>query len=210
MAPTCRRCESAVSAPSESALLLRELAPATMQRLHDATAGNPLAMLELADDAERARARPRRGAAARLGADLGGVPAAGAPARRARATRSCSPPTSDSGDLALLERAAARLGIDLAALSDGESAGLVTLGADRSSFAIPLVRSAVYADAPATQRREMHRALAAALPDRDIDRRAWHLAAAAVGPDDVGLGGARAGRRPRPRPQRLRDGLGGV
>jgi DNA-binding CsgD family transcriptional regulator len=42
----------------------------------------------------------------------------------------------------------------------------------------------MYADASAPERREAHAALAAALPDRDVDRRAWHLAAASVGPDD--------------------------
>ena len=42
----------------------------------------------------------------------------------------------------------------------------------------------MYADAAAHERREAHAALAAALPDRDVDRRAWHLAAASVGPDD--------------------------
>ncbi|MGH2893322.1 MAG: LuxR C-terminal-related transcriptional regulator, partial [Solirubrobacteraceae bacterium] len=93
--------------------------------------------------------------------------------------------TSGSGDLSMLERAAGALGIDLAALAGAERAGLVTLAAGVLEFRHPLVRSAVYANARAEQRREAHRALAGALPDRDVDRRAWHLAAAALGADDI-------------------------
>ncbi len=168
----------------ESALLLRELAPATVQRLHDATAGNPLGMLELADDVSELVLAPDGApllVSARISqAFLRRVRLLDEAARLALVLTA----TSDSGDLVMLERAALRLGIDLAALSEVESAGLVALGAGSVEFRHPLLRSAVYADAPAAQRREMHRALAAALPDRDIDRRAWHLAAAAVGIDD--------------------------
>jgi DNA-binding CsgD family transcriptional regulator len=92
--------------------------------------------------------------------------------------------TSDTGDLALLERAAARLGVELSTLTAAEGAGLVSLRAGSVEFRHPLARSAIYAAAPAGARREAHRALAAALPDRDIDRRAWHLATAAAGPDE--------------------------
>ena len=92
--------------------------------------------------------------------------------------------SSDSGDLALLHRASRRLGVELSALSAAELSGLVSVRAGSVEFRHPLVRSAIYAGARPEERRAMHRALASALPDRDIDRRAWHLSAAAVGVDE--------------------------
>ena len=88
------------------------------------------------------------------------------------------------GDPLLLWRAAARLGIPAGAAAEGETDGLLTLG-EQVTFRHPLVRSAVYGSAPVEQRRAVHLALAEAT-DRavDPDRRAWHLAAAASGPDE--------------------------
>jgi DNA-binding CsgD family transcriptional regulator len=89
-----------------------------------------------------------------------------------------------SGDPALVWKAAGQLGIDPQA---GEMAGVERLVSwePRVRFRHPLIRSAAYYAAPAPARRRGHQALAAVTdPDADPDRRAWHLAEAAVGPDE--------------------------
>src|SRR3954466_2347541 len=87
------------------------------------------------------------------------------------------------GDPLLLLAASERLGIVLSA-TDAETDTLLAIG-ERVTFRHPLVRSAVYRTATREQRREVHLALAEAT-DRtvDPDRRAWHLATAAAGPDE--------------------------
>ena len=88
------------------------------------------------------------------------------------------------GDPALLQRAARVLGLDMAAAGPAVDAGLLTVGR-RVEFTHPLVRSAAYGSASVDQRRRVHRALAEATDaDTDPDRRAWHRAQAAAGPDE--------------------------
>jgi DNA-binding CsgD family transcriptional regulator len=89
-----------------------------------------------------------------------------------------------SGDASLVWRAADRLGIGLTAAASAVRAGLAEFGA-RVRFRHPLVRSAAYQSASVSERRAVHGALAAATdPGIDPDRRAWHLAQAAAGPDE--------------------------
>jgi DNA-binding CsgD family transcriptional regulator len=90
------------------------------------------------------------------------------------------------GDVTLLRRAAERLGIAVdAAAAHAEASGLITLGT-WVRFRHPLVRAAAYRAASVDDRREVHKALADATDDqRDPDRRAWHLARATAGPDEM-------------------------
>jgi DNA-binding CsgD family transcriptional regulator len=88
------------------------------------------------------------------------------------------------GDVRLLWRAADRLGLGPEAVAPAEAAGLLQLGAV-VRFRHPLVRSAVYRTASIADRQAAHRALAEAIDDGvDLDRRAWHRAQAAPGPDE--------------------------
>lgn len=89
-----------------------------------------------------------------------------------------------SGDEALVWRAAAWLGIGTEAASPAVEAGLAEFGT-RVRFRHPVVRSAAYRSASAEQRRRVHQALAEVTnPGIDPDRRAWHRAQAAAGPDE--------------------------
>jgi DNA-binding CsgD family transcriptional regulator len=74
-------------------------------------------------------------------------------------------------------------GPDARALAPAEREGLVTVDRTGLQFSHPLVRSAIYHSAPFAQRAAAHRQLAQALHDQP-DRRAWHLAAAALQPDE--------------------------
>jgi DNA-binding CsgD family transcriptional regulator len=88
------------------------------------------------------------------------------------------------GDPLLLWRAAEKLGIPVDAAAGGETERLLRIG-EQVTFRHPLVRSAAYGSASSEQRRAVHLALAEAT-DRvaDPDRRAWHLAVAAAGPNE--------------------------
>src|SRR6202453_2805546 len=89
-----------------------------------------------------------------------------------------------SGDPLLVWRAAGRLGVAVGAGAPAVGAGLVQFGV-RVRFRHPLARSAAYRSAPVQQRQQVHAALAEATdPAADPDRRAWHRAQAAPGPDE--------------------------
>jgi DNA-binding CsgD family transcriptional regulator/tetratricopeptide (TPR) repeat protein len=151
------------------------------------TNGNPLALLEL----------PRGLSPTQLAGGFGLVGVQAVPARIEQGFRdrlealpgdtrslmliAAAEPT---GDPVLMWRAAGRLGITASAAEAAQADGLLEIGA-RVRFRHPLVRSAVYSSASLPQRRVAHQALAEVTdPGRDPDRRAWHLAAAAPGPDE--------------------------
>jgi DNA-binding CsgD family transcriptional regulator len=180
--------------------LLGAVAPDTAARLYRATAGNPLALIELSRESSRL-------AVAAIDAPIA-VPAKVSRAFVRRAEQLDDSvrqllvlvATNDADDLATLTRAAASMGLDLRGLTTPEDAGLISLGAGQVQFRHPLARAAIYAEALPEQRRAAHLAVARALPDRDADRRAWHLAAATIGTDGaVSSALAQAGTRARER-----------
>jgi DNA-binding CsgD family transcriptional regulator/tetratricopeptide (TPR) repeat protein len=74
-------------------------------------------------------------------------------------------------------------GADAQTLALAEELGMIKVDRAGLQFTHPLVRSAIYHSAPFAQRAAAHRQLAEALHEQP-DRRAWHLAAAALHPDE--------------------------
>ncbi|WP_328411493.1 helix-turn-helix transcriptional regulator [Nocardia sp. NBC_00403] len=167
-----------------------DLAPALRYRLLTEAAGNPLALLEL--PAVLAVEATGSGSAStgpnplpltqRLQVAFHGqVSRLPAPTR----TLLLVAAAAGTDDLGTVLGAAAALGPQLSDLQPAEDAGLLHSNGRTLVFRHPLLRSAVYQGAPLAQRLAVHSALAEALRDpSDADLRAWHLAAAATGPDE--------------------------
>jgi DNA-binding CsgD family transcriptional regulator/tetratricopeptide (TPR) repeat protein len=156
-------------------------------RIVSETGGNPLALLEL----------PRGVSPAELAGGFGlpgGMPLSGRIEESFRRRLETLPvqtrrllqlaAADPVGEPLLVWRAAERLGIGTQAAMPAVAAGLIEFGS-RVSFRHPLVRSAAYRSASLQQRQEVHGALAETTdPEADPDRRAWHRAHAAPGPDE--------------------------
>ncbi len=167
------------------------------RRLHRATGGNPLAVIELVAEPDRLRELTPGVPVPVPARDRGLVRRAGPPgSTRTPDRRCCWPPPA---------RRPGRRGPGLRGARPRRrrrwprpsGPALVTIRSGRVEFRHPLVRASVYAAADPGDRRAVHRALAAALPEGDVDRRAWHLAPT-----------PRSGRT-RPRPRRWRPPAAG-
>ncbi|MFB7331010.1 LuxR C-terminal-related transcriptional regulator [Streptomyces adustus] len=153
------------------------------ERLVAGTGGNPLALLELAVN---------------LGSEqLAGVTPLPEPLpvnrqleehfRRAAALLPADTQTllllmamTPTDDQAALWRAAGALGLSIRSAAPAVAAGILNRGTT-AEFRHPLIRSAVHSAASAEELRRVQTALAATSAP---ERRAWHLAEAADGPDD--------------------------
>jgi AAA ATPase domain len=157
------------------------------ERLLVGTGGNPLALLELSSTLSE----PQLAGVEPL---LDPLPV-GARVERAYAARVARLPedtqtlllvaaAEESGSLATILAAGARLDARVDALDAAEQARLIRVEGSRLDFGHPLIRSAVYQAGPFSRRQAAHSALASVLlGESEADRRAWHRAAATVEPD---------------------------
>ncbi|NUR71394.1 MAG: AAA family ATPase [Hamadaea sp.] len=165
-----------LSAVDAARLLDPDLDPVIRYRVLGEAQGNPLALLELPRVGDQAADRPLP---ERLQAAFSGQVAQLPAATRAVLLVAAA---EDTGELAVVLPASGGTADDL---RPAEAAGLIEIVGTKLQFKHPLVRTAVYHAAAYSDRLAAHRALADALTTSDsADRRAWHLAAAATGPDD--------------------------
>jgi DNA-binding CsgD family transcriptional regulator len=164
----------------------RAIAPAVVQQLVSVAGGNPLALLEVPGALSDGQLEGREPLDEPLPVGHG--------AERAFAQRLERLPPDARDALVLVAADEQDGGVALASalrarglsesFAPAERAGLIAIIDGRIRFTHPLVRSVVYHSAVGEQRRTAHAALAAAYGESS-DRRAWHRAAAATGPDET-------------------------
>lgn len=153
------------------------LAASARERILSEAGGNPLALIEL-PSMHRTRVGPLplpRRLQQAYEADIAKLP---------EATRLLLllVAADESGELATILPPAHALGLTTASITPAERAGLLVLTEDVVRFRHPLMRAAAYNGMPYDLRLTVHTTLAGVVDD---DRRAWHLAAAATGPDET-------------------------
>jgi len=179
--------------PDDARALLTAATPGQLdervrERLVAETRGNPLALLELVrgmTDAELGGgfALPSAALTSGLLEDhyLARVRALPEPTQRLLLIAAADA----TGDPTLLWRAAQAVGLGHDSAEPARAEQLLEIGSG-VRFRHPLMRAAAYAAGSAEDRQAAHRALAEVIdPETDPDRRVWHLAAAATGPDEA-------------------------
>jgi len=186
---------------ASSRALLGTVAPGLPTRARDRlladAAGNPLALVELGSALPAAGQPIAAGLSSAAAQDLPDRLPVGDLLRRAFADRLAERPAATrilllmaAADPAcsLAELCAAATEVHGIPVSAGDiqpaiDARQVHLSGDRIVFRHPLIASAIYQSAGVALRQQAHAALARL--SADADRRVWHLAAAALGPDDA-------------------------
>ncbi|MBB5781225.1 helix-turn-helix transcriptional regulator [Nonomuraea jabiensis] len=165
--------------PAAAELLDASMPPAVKRELVAATGGNPLALREIVR-----RLRPGQLAGREPLPDPlpGGTQLFGEQvAALSDDARLVALLAAVESDLDLVLRASGAVEAGRGALHELEVAGLVRVEGASVRFRHPLIRSAVHEAAAPASRRAAHEALAGL---SEGDRRAWHLAAAALGQDE--------------------------
>ena len=157
-------------------------------RLRTATAGNPLALIEVGSQLTEAQLTGRSALDEPLpmGATIERLfwrQIAEQPELVQRALLVAA--ASNTGGVDEVVEALRTLGLGVDELERAETVGLVRVSDGLIEFKHPLVRAVVYRAAAAAERRVAHRALADAVTGSDAWlRRAWHRASASIGVDE--------------------------
>jgi DNA-binding CsgD family transcriptional regulator/tetratricopeptide (TPR) repeat protein len=166
-----------------------QVVTAVARRIVDHTMGNPLALLETASSLSDAELDGSTALPDQLPAKgrltdgfVTGFRELPAPAQ----TFVLVVAADDTGSLPNLLDAAGQLGVPASVLDEVEASRLIESERGLVRFRHPLIRSAVMASSPTSDRRAAHKALAATYRALgETEQAAWHLAAATAGTDEA-------------------------